>query len=125
MRAALVAIAAASLAGAAAAQNAPPTITRPSWAEMPSAEDFSQYYPTWALRFGVSARVVLDCTVQLDGRLDCVVTEDSSPGWHFDEAALNIVRTFRMNPQLEDGRATSGGRIRLVIPFRIEGSPAP
>jgi len=97
----------------------PSVITRPQWIERPSARDFSRYFPRRALDRNQEGRVVLDCIVGADGRIGCSVTEEEPSGWEFGDAALRISRSFRIAPQLENGQPAEGGRVRVIIPFRI------
>ncbi|MGQ0533138.1 MAG: energy transducer TonB [Caulobacteraceae bacterium] len=103
---------------------APPTpsvITNPTWLSRPNAADFARYYPDRALEREQEGRVVLDCVVAADGRINCGVTSEDPSGWGFGEAAVRISRHFRIAPQTRDGVPTSGGRIRVPIRFNLAG----
>jgi protein TonB len=89
------------------------------WLERPSAQDFNRYYPTRASEREQEGRVVLDCIVSGDGRIACSVASEDPTGWGFGEAALRISRNFRAAAQTSDGRATTGGRTRVPITFRL------
>lgn len=112
-------VASAPVERSASAPSAGALITRPRWIERPAANDFARYYPPAALNAGVDARVVLDCIVGSDGRVNCVVTSENPTGWGFGEASLRLSGSFRMAPQLEDGTATDGGRVRVPISWRV------
>ena len=102
----------------------PPTpgiITGAVWLQRPGARDFDRYYPDRARDRDQEGRVTLDCLVSADGHIRCSVINEDPSGWGFGEAALRISQSFRMAAQTSDGRATSGGRIRVPITFRLAG----
>jgi len=88
------------------------------WIRAPSARDFARYYPDRALEQGRSGRVVLDCTAESSGRLNCAVSEENSRGYRFGEAALAISRQVRLQPTQSDGRSVAGGHLTLPLNFR-------
>jgi len=103
---------------------APPTpavLTGMVWLERPNSQDYARYYPTRAMDRGQEGRVVLDCIVSADGRISCSVVSEDPSGWGFGEAALRISRNFRAAAQTSDGRATTGGRTRVPLTFRLAG----
>lgn len=103
---------------------APPTpamLTGMVWLQRPSSQDFNRYYPTRAMEREQEGRVVLDCIVSADGRIACTVVSEDPSGWGFGEAAIRISRNFRAAAQTSDGRATTGGRTRVPITFRLAG----
>ncbi len=103
---------------------APPTpamLTGMVWLQRPSSQDFNRYYPTRAMEREQEGRVVLDCIVSADGRIACTVVSEDPTGWGFGEAAIRISRNFRAAAQTSDGRATTGGRTRVPITFRLAG----
>lgn len=88
------------------------------WIRAPSARDFARYYPDRALESRQSGRVVLDCTAEASGRLNCSVSDESPRGYRFGEAALAISRQVRLQPTLSDGRSVAGGHLTLPLNFR-------
>jgi protein TonB len=103
---------------------APPTpsvLTGITWLESPNARDYVRFYPPRALERGQEARVQLDCIVSADGRISCSVTAEEPSGWGFGEASLRVARQFRVAPATQDGRPTSGGRLRKTIVWRLAG----
>ena len=96
-----------------------PMLTGMVWLQRPSAQDFSRYYPPRAIDRSQEGRVTLDCLVDAGGHISCSVADESPTGWGFGEAALRIARSFRAAAQTSDGRATSGGRVRVPITFRL------
>lgn len=89
------------------------------WIEQPDARDFSRHYPDAAGRASMSGHVTLDCVVDADGRLDCVVTREEPAGYGFAEATLAISRYFRVAPETRDGVPTEGGRVRRTIRWLV------
>lgn len=96
-----------------------PVLTGAVWLERPGSRDFDRYYPTRAMDRQQEGRVVLDCLVDAGGRISCSVSSEDPSGWGFGEAAVRISRSFRMAAQTSSGQATSGGRIRVPITFRL------
>lgn len=95
----------------------PRQITNARWLERPDGSTFSRYYPERALTRSRAGKVVLDCLVGADGRIACEVVSEDPRGWGFGPAALQISKSFRMAPQLEDGQPTEGGRVRVPLRF--------
>lgn len=82
----------------------------------PAGKD--SYYPPAARRAGKTGHVILACSVTGGGRLtECVVAEESPPGWGFGEAALRMAPLFKMRPITKSGRSVAGAHIRIPINF--------
>jgi len=96
-----------------------PVLTGMVWLQRPSSQDFNRYYPSRAMEREQEGRVMLDCLVSADGRIACSVISEDPTGWGFGEAAIRISRNFRAAAQTSDGRATTGGRTRVPITFRL------
>jgi TonB family protein len=85
------------------------TITKSSWAALPTKADLMALYPAQARKDGVEARVALLCDVAESGRIgECAVVgvegvRDGKPAdasrYGFDRAALKAVRYFEAQPQ--------------------------
>lgn len=88
------------------------------WLEQPTAAEIASLYPSEAARLGAHGRVVMDCIVAEDGRLDCAVVWEFPAGFGFGEASLNVVRRFRIAPETADGTPTAGARVRRTIRWR-------
>jgi len=96
-----------------------PTITKPTWAAMPSVEDFQATFPKTAN--GVNTvRVVLACTVQDGGALGgCAVDSESPAGEGYGAGALALATKFRAGPWSQDGQPTVGARLKLPIRYEL------
>lgn len=94
-------------------------IEDPVWLERPGALEFQRFYPTRAMERSWEGRVALMCVVRADGRLNCSVRSVDPAGWGFEDAALNISRSYRMAARARDGSAVEGRRVPLTIAFRL------
>jgi len=100
------------------APQAPVEITNPDWRRKPSPEDIAQYYPEAAGEAGVSGRATIACRVTAAGRLQgCAIVSEEPAGYEFGQAAIRMSAGFRMAPMQLDGRAVSGGLVRIPIRF--------
>jgi TonB family protein len=99
-----------------AAPVGPPTIVDPHWIRRP--DNLERYYPARARERGRQGEVVLNCLVNTEGALACVVATETPVGWGFGDAAIAIAREHRMAPATQDGRSVEG-RYRMVVPFRL------
>lgn len=101
-------------------EPAPRAISEVVWARRPSARDYNRFYPRRALDAGQSGRVVLECTANGRGALNCSVDEEDPPGWGFGEAAMRIARQARIEPQMTDGTSSAGQRVRMPMAFQAD-----
>jgi TonB family protein len=94
-------------------------VTKPSWAQLPTAADFQATFPK--SENGVNdVRVVLGCTVEAGGALGgCAVAQESPPGQGYGEGALALASKFRVSPWSVDGAPTVGAHIRLPIHYEL------
>lgn len=97
-----------------AAPSEPVVITNPVWVERPRNPE--RFYPRQAFMRGVAGEVVLQCDVDTDGRMSCVVASETPEGEGFGEAALRIAAGHVMRPATQNG-APARGRYRMVVPF--------
>lgn len=88
-----------------------------------TAREARRYYPWTALERGVSGQAVIDCLVDVRGRLDCATTHEAPLSAGFGDAAIRMTREFRVAPQTRDGQSTAGGRARFC--FGFEPGPPP
>ncbi len=100
------------------APREPVVITNPVWIERPRNPE--RFYPRQAFMQGVAGEVVLQCDVDMDGRMSCVVASETPAGQGFGEAALRIAAGHVMRPATENGAPTRG-RYRMVVPFSPAG----
>lgn len=97
------------------APSAPAQVTTVTWAEQPSAQDYTDLYPPDALRRGVRGAVALDCLVMEGHRLNCEIRSEEPPGEGFGAASLAIGTKFRIAEFTASGQPTMGGRVRRTI----------
>lgn len=90
-------------------------ISSPIWLSRPRHPE--RHYPQAAFAAGIAGEVLLDCSVALDGRLDCAIITETPPDWGFGEAALTLAGEHVMAPPMQDG-APVRGHYRMRIPFR-------
>lgn len=102
-------------------------IGKPQWAALPTGEAVIAGYPRQAAAAGVgTARVVLNCRVAEEGRLqDCLVAEEDPVGLGFGQAALGLGPMFQARPWTAEGLPTIGGRVRIPIRYQFPSEPAP
>lgn len=96
----------------------PVTITDPVWISRPRNPE--RFYPREAFMQGLGGQVVLDCDVDIEGRLTCVVASETPAGSGFGDAALRIANAHVMRPATRDG-APAPARYRMVVPFSPSG----
>jgi TonB family protein len=91
----------------------------------PDAEAFMSRYPPAAVKAGVlKARVVMNCTVVEEGRLEACDMESEEPkGFGIGAATLPLAEGFRMALWSDDGLPLVGARVRLPIRYAIEEVP--
>lgn len=95
-----------------------PVLANATFLDQPSGRDFERYFPTRALARGQSGRVVLECDVDVDGRVSCAIISEDPVGWGFGAASLRAASHFRVAPATADGVATAGGRLRVPMMWR-------
>lgn len=96
----------------------PVVITTPTWIERPRHPE--RWFPRQAFMQGIAGEVVLDCDVDVNGRLSCRVTSETPTGQGFGDAALRIAEAHVMRPAMQNGVAVRG-RYRMVVPFTPNG----
>jgi hypothetical protein len=98
---------------------APVVITNPNWLRRPTADELGEAYPEGARRHHIFGRVILDCTVTIEGTLEpCAAKEVLGLGWGFGKAALWLAHNkMKMIPQLRDGKPTGGAHITIPLNF--------
>jgi hypothetical protein len=102
----------------AAAQNG--VAARMHWVQRPTARDLLFAYPPEALDRAVDARVTMDCLIQSDGALACVVVEEAPAGYNFAEAARLLSTRFRVTTTDTLEQSTIGQRLRVPIVFILD-----
>jgi protein TonB len=90
----------------------------PGWLATPSQDDLQAAYPEAARRQKVRGAVVIDCTLDANGRLTaCQSVEETPAGYGFGTAALRLAVRFRMTPLYPDGQSVAGGHVKVPIHF--------
>lgn len=98
-------------------------ITRPDWAQKPTAEQMLRFYPERAQFEHQDGRATIQCLVSAAGGLnDCAVIDETPKDYGFGNAALSLSAMFRMKSQTTDGVAVEGGSVTIPIIF---DSPTP
>ena len=95
------------------------TVTKPSWAALPSAADCQASFPK--AENGINkVRVVLACTVAEGGSLSgCTVEQEEPTGQGFGQGALALAPKFRVGPWSLDGEPTVGAKLRVPIRYEL------
>lgn len=108
----------ATLAGGGAAAQAPGVITDPVWRSTPSAQQRSALYPMRAMAGEKIGVAVVRCTAKADGKLaGCSLVCETPEGWGFGKAGLQMMKHFRLDPLLADGRSVAGETV--IMPLRF------
>ena len=87
-------------------------------ASAPSATDAPpQFYPDKAQRFEVNGKVVLDCAITSERKLEeCTVVSETPVDYGFGDAALRMSKILRMDP---NGPLVIKGRATIPISFKV------
>ncbi|MBI3437168.1 MAG: energy transducer TonB [Proteobacteria bacterium] len=100
------------------------SLVNPQWISRPGVSAFERYYPEGARSSNIEGRTTLDCLVNMDGSLRCLVGYENPVGGGFGEAALHIAQDFRVL-QSTTGVPAPGRRVRVPISFRLSSGPPP
>jgi len=87
----------------------------------PSPDQILVSIPDEAAERDLAGAVILEGRVLEDGTLVWRVLSVSSPGWHFEDAAIRVGSRYRAPERFPDGRRTTGASFVAVIGF----TPAP
>jgi protein TonB len=79
--------------------------------------DAAPIYPPFAIRAKLSGDVIIDATIDVDGRVTEATVLRSVPG--LDQAALDAVRQWRYRPTLLNGIAVSI-RMKVTVTFDLK-----
>lgn len=102
-------------------------ITNGVWETMPTKAQADEAYPDEALEEGLEGRAIVGCTVGETGLLKaCAIDAESPVGVGFGEAAVGLMKRYKMKPQTSGGQPTAGGRVAVPVNFFLAGDePAP
>lgn len=112
---------------AAAALESPyPVIGRPKWIAVPAINDLAAVVPAKAKAAKVyKARVVMDCRVVADGKVDACAVESEDPSdLGYGAAAIQLSPYFRLAVWTEEGLPTVGGKVTIPLRFDLESAMA-
>jgi TonB family protein len=88
-----------------------------TWRRRASASETADAYPRGQLARRTSYVVDLKCRAANGGRLGACSALTESTNEEFTAAALRIVRSYRMEPTLQDGTPATGRWVRLRVRF--------
>jgi hypothetical protein len=100
------------------------SLVNPQWISRPGARAFERFYPEMARDSNIEGRTTLDCLINSDGSLRCLVGYEDPIGGGFGDAALHIAQDFRVL-QSTSGVPAPGKRVRVPISFRLSAGPPP
>ncbi len=85
------------------------------WVARPSAEEAARYYPDRAQRMEISGRVVLDCRLTMEGKLeDCQVISEFPADYQFAERAIKLTQFMQLVPPSK--KDLRKGMTRRILP---------
>lgn len=87
----------------------------PIYVDTPSGWEVQRYYPEIALSREVQGMARLSCLVLADGALACVVLQEDPIDFEFGQAALRIVRSYR----IDTFAIAPGNRLNIVPRFML------
>jgi len=102
-------------------------ITNGAWETTPTRAQADEAYPDQARDEGIEGRAIAGCTVGEAGLLKaCVIDAESPVGAGFGEAAIGLMKHYKMKPQTAGGHPTAGGRVAVPVNFFLgDDEPAP
>jgi hypothetical protein len=103
-----------------------PTIGKPKWTQLPSAEEAGDAYPPAARAASIwTGRAALACQVEAQGSLVCAVESESPAGHGFGAAAMKLAPYFRLATWTNEGLPVVGGAVRIPIKFQAPEETPP
>jgi hypothetical protein len=92
----------------------------PHWIHRPTGDDVVQVFPARALEAGKEAHTSMSCKVTAEGTLtQCVITEETPPGWGFGQASLALAPKFLMSPKTDADVSVEGGTVVIPINWKL------
>jgi hypothetical protein len=112
---------------AAAALDSPnPVIGRPKWTAVPAINDLAAVVPAKAKAARIyRARVVMDCRVVAEGKVDACVVRSEDPGdLGYGAAAMQLSSYFRLAVWTDEGLPSVGGTVTIPLRFDLDAAMA-
>lgn len=107
-----------------APSEAPPAPAAPPAPLPDGIQGTAPKYPAAAAEQKLGGRVMLVVDLAADGSVTDAMVESAQPAGVFDASALQAVKSWKFNPQMEDGKPVAG-RVRVPIDFSPDGPPPP
>jgi TonB family protein len=98
------------------------SLVNPQWISRAGPRAFDRFYPESARSSHIEGRATLDCIVNVDGSLRCIVSDEDPVGAGFGAAALHIAQDFRVL-QSTTGVPAPGKRVRVPLHFGFGAAP--
>jgi periplasmic protein TonB len=77
-------------------------------------------WPKRAIEEAITGWVILNFTIEANGKTSNVVVIDSYPPTYFDEAAISSVSKYLFNPKIENGKSIKLENYRVKLTFDIK-----
>jgi TonB family protein len=99
-----------------------PSHVEPDWMIKPTPDEVARVYPAAAVEARISGKVIMACIADVDGFLtECVIEEETPPGYGFGNAALEISAYMRMKPASNFG-VPIRAKVNLPVNFMLPES---
>ena len=85
---------------------------------IPSGNDSMDTYPRGAMEKLIAGKVMVECVAHGDSLDACAVLRESPLGDGFDQAALWMMKLFRIAPNDKAGKPVEGRKYRTILNWR-------
>ncbi len=108
-----------ALAGLAVANGAPRIIDASELKVLVPPQTAAPFNPERTTIVPVHIKVVVLCTIAVDGRLtNCRVVKERPRGWHAGQYAIRMAESMQVSTTSKDGSNVAGALVR--VPFTID-----